>query len=202
MNQPAFPLNINQATRMHDDGMPCYWFYHKDSFPSDPPLVYRQLVCNAKSTIEVWDPHINVPHGPIPVSTPNDMRIFDNVQPRITIKILTQKGMTKGRTFMLSVESALKALVPATLDVRFGLRVIQKGAGMDNWIFHDRMLIIDSTDFYVVGSSIGWHLEPEGSTGIFRIRDEKTRIFMRQLFDSYWIQAKNCEIPVKNLHLI
>ncbi|MCW3467652.1 hypothetical protein [Chitinophaga nivalis] len=182
---------------MHDDGQPVYWFYHKESFPVDPPLLYQQLIAGAKSFIEIWNPYFNVPSG-----TPGDAIIFTSVQLQVTIKLLTQKGMTRGNPYLQAVENAMQIVIPASRQVRFGLRVVNKSnTTMENWWFHDRMLIIDKTNFYLVEAPIGHHISVQGSTGIYSVKDHATQSFMRQLFDIYWLQASNCEIAVKNLYL-
>lgn len=51
---------VNAALRMHECGQSEYWFYHKDTYPSDNPLMYQDLIDNATDEIIIWDPYFNV----------------------------------------------------------------------------------------------------------------------------------------------
>ena len=70
----------------------------------------------------------------------------------------------------------------------------------NGWIFHDRFLIIDECDVYLIGSSIGWHLSSQESTGVFRVKDQGTKDFIRSLYNEYWKQAIEYQIPVSFIH--
>lgn len=190
-NQP-----INTITRMHDDGIINYWFYHKESFPSDCPLKYRELVDKATSYIEIWDPYFNIIN--------NDHLILSSVKDNITIKILTLKGLPNGinSPYLIETLNKLKLLFSPDKNIRFGMRVINEGdaALFKNWFFHDRFLFIDQNDVYLVGSSIGYHLEAHLSTGIYMVNEFNTKQFIKSLFTAYWNKASKYEIPIKYLH--
>lgn len=195
MTQPIF-ITASSQTLMHED-QTGYCFYHKVSHPASPPTLYSQLISNASSTIEIWDPYFNA------AITPSDATIFASVKPMVSIKLLTQKGMRAGNPYLTEVATAIKAAILPSQNVRFGLRVVDKSnQGMVDWHFHDRMLIVDGTDFYLVGSSIGYHVTAQCSTGMFAVQDPVTQSFIRWLFDLYWAQAQNCEIPMKNVNLL
>lgn len=192
-----FPIDIaDPITRMHDDGVGNYWFYHKGSYPTDEPLLYRQILATASSYIEIWDPYFNVD------AANDDQEIFDLINPNITIKILTKKGLDGPRTYLTNVHNAMKIKIPQAMNVRFGLRVINKGDALNfgNWFFHDRFLIIDQSEVFIVSGSVGWHVKSLESTGIFKVDNNDTKIFIRSLFDEYWKIAASSEIPIQYLH--
>ena len=84
----VFPIDLpNVLNRMHECGVGNYWFYHKGSYPNDPPLHYQELLTTATTYIEIWDPHVNIGNGS------NDLEIFDNIPTDVTLKILTKKGL-------------------------------------------------------------------------------------------------------------
>ena len=186
-----FPKNTKiSSLRMHKKGN--YWFYHKESYPDDFPLKYIDLIKNATTYIEIFDPYFNI--------SKNDHDIFNDIQDGITIKILTLKGLT-GNSYFTNVLDAMRIKIPSSKNVRFGMRVINKGDldEKNKYSFHDRFLIIDQQDIYLVGSSIGHYLRPQQSTGIYKVVDTPSKLFIKEIFDEYWRIAMNNEIPIQFL---
>jgi len=192
-----FPIDsLNETLRMHECGTGNYWFYHKGSFPDCEPLYYKYLIKNANSYIEIWDPYFNVSNEP------GDQNIFDEIPKNITLKILTLKGLVRSQSYLTDVLNSLKIKIPASKNIRFGLRLYNLGddANQGNWFFHDRYLIIDQKDVYLIGSSVEWHIRSVGSTGIFKINNIETSQFIISIFNEYWKNALRHEIPVQFLH--
>lgn len=186
----------NTTLRMHECGQSEYWFYHKDTYPSDNPLMYQDLIDNANDEIIIWDPYFNV-------KPPNaDQNIFTNIKNDITIKILTLKGLDSTLSYLTDVHNVVKSIIAPAKDCRFGLRVINKGdlANQGGRFFHDRFLIIDSANVFLIGSSLGYHLKSEQSTGIFKISNPATRDFILSIFQKYWNSSNQHEIPLAYLH--
>ena len=188
--------SVNTALRMHECGQSEYWFYHKDSYPIDNPLMYQELIDNATAEIIIWDPYFNV-------KLPNtDQNIFSNIKNDITIKILTLKGLDSNLSYLSDVHNAIKSVIAPSKDCRFSLRVINKGdvANQGGRFFHDRFLIIDGVDVFFIGSSLGYHLKSEQSTGIFKVNNPDTRDFVLSIFQEYWNSSNQHEIPLTYLH--
>lgn len=186
----------NTTLRMHECGQDEYWFYHKSSYPSDNPLLYQVLIDNATDEIIIWDPYFNV-------KLPNaDQDIFANIKNNITIKILTLKGLDGTQSYLTSVHNAVKLAIAPAKDCRFGLRVINEGdvANQGGRFFHDRFLIIDKTDVYLIGSSLDYHLKSKQSTGIYKVSNPDTRDFILSIFKEYWNSSNQHEIPLAYLH--
>ena len=187
--------SLDGSTRMHLDGVSKYSFYHKDSHPANEPLLYKQIIQSATSKIEIFDPYFNVTGGN------RDCDIFDIINNNITIKILSKKGLTKNPTYLTDIQNALKIKINAIQMVRFGVRVINPGdTSHANWIFHDRFLIIDDSDVYLIGGSIGYHIKADTSTGIYKIENSETIYFIKSIYLEYWKIAATYEIPVQYLH--
>jgi hypothetical protein len=185
----------NAQLRMHECGQSEYWFYHKDSFPNDPPILYKQLIDNAHDEIIVWDPYFNV--------QPNvaDEQIFQNIRSDITIKILTCKGVDSENTYLTNVLNAMKTIISPDRDCRFGLRVVDKGdINQAGYQFHDRFLIIDNQEVYLIGSSLGYHVKEHLSTGIFKVLNADTKEFIKSIFKDYWDKSIQKQIPTAYLH--
>jgi len=187
---------VNTTLRMHECGQNEYWFYHKGTYPNDNPLLYQQLIDNATSEIIIWDPYFNV-------KSPNsDQDIFVNINDDITIKILSCKGLDGSQTYLTAVKDALKMVIPPVKNCRFGLRVINYGdiANQGARFFHDRFLIIDDSEVYLIGASVGYHIREEQSTGIFKVSNEGTKDFIKSIFRTYWHQSVQHQIPLTFLH--
>jgi hypothetical protein len=192
-----FPNSPIDATRrMHGEGNDKYWFFHHPDFQADPPLVYQQLIASATSHINVWDPYFNI-------SPPNrDYDIFYSVGQGITIQLLTQKGLSSTSTYFNDIADGLKLIIPRSKNTRLGIRAIDKGDTHQYfWQFHDRFLIIDQQQVFLIGSSVGNHLKPAHSTGIYRVTDPDTASFIVSLFDAYWNKAINHSYSNRFLHI-
>jgi len=186
----------NTALKMQECGQDQYWFYHKGSYPNDNPLLYQELVDNATNEIIIWDPYFNVKH-------PNaDQNIFANIRNNVTIKILTFKGLDRNQTYLTEVKDLLKTIIPPSKDCRFGLRVINTGdiANQGSRFFHDRFLIIDENNVFLVGSSVGYHIQSEQSTGIFKVYNTDTKEFIKSIFKHYWDNSTQHQIQLTYLH--
>lgn len=194
----VFPTtSLNPALRMHESSdTPDFWFYHKANYPTDCPAYYKQLIDAAGSHIEIWDPFFNVP----PDS--DDQNIFADIKDGLTIKILTMKKLVPLVPYLANAENAMKTIIPPAKNARFGLRVINRNdvTNQGGRFFHDRFLIIDQNNVFLVGSSVGYHVRSKMSTGIFKVTNSETIQFIRTLFDHYWNASSHHEIPIRFLH--
>ncbi|MBS1773971.1 MAG: hypothetical protein JST82_14025 [Bacteroidetes bacterium] len=194
----TFPSNsLDSLLRMHiSSDSPEYWFYHLGDYLLGNPTYYGQLIDNANSYIEIWDPYFNV-------DPPNsDQDVFRNIKDDVTIKILTIKKLSTSSNYLTDVENSLKSTITPSKNTRFGLRVINKSDAVNQGsrFFHDRFLIIDRSIVYLVGSSVGHHLSAKSSTGICKISNQETTSFILSLFDEYWRVSVNHHIPIRYLH--
>lgn len=179
----------NITLRMHECGQDEYWFYHKGSYPNDNPLLYQKLINNATNEIIIWDPYFNIK------SRNGDQDLFSNIKHNITIKILTYKGLDRNQQYLIDFQNAIKTIISPSKDARFGLRVINKSEPhtQGERFFHDRFLIIDNTDIYIIGSSIEYHLRFENalSTGIFKVSNIKRKNLLNQFLNTIGIIQQN-----------
>ena len=96
--------SLDSTIRMHTDGVDNYWFYHKDSFPNDAPDLYRRIISNAATYIEIWDPWL---------FAKVDSKFFSTVQHKVTIKILTTlKEKPDPKEYASDFWNALKLIIP------------------------------------------------------------------------------------------
>lgn len=111
-NSTPVPAGFN----MLDDGAGSYWFHHLPSFPRSNPRLYKEIISNAQSSIEIWDPYFH---------KQKDHLVFDSVHNNVAIKILTTKGLTgRHSNYMIDVYNDFQALIPAIKNVTFCIGVI------------------------------------------------------------------------------
>lgn len=173
-----------------------YYFYHMPDSPDNAPELYKHLLCRAISQIDIWDPYFNVSS----IDKPDDTSIFDSlVQSNIKVNILTIRQ--KKSDYFDSIKSKLLYVLPDNVDnISFYIRCIDSG-DIDNkkWQFHDRILIIDRTDVFLVGASIGYNISPHRSFGIYKIYDVNTMSFILNMFQQYWQQGVQNELTLTNI---
>jgi len=188
---PASTINAN--LKIHEDGFDRFWFYHKPSFPTDYPEIYQKLLSNAISDIEVWDPYFNTGQ--------NDQEVFALINPNVSIKILTLKALNGSDSYFHDVANDLKLVIPRSKNVRFAMRAVDKSDMTQfDWRFHDRFLIIDQLDVYLIGCSLAGHTTPHLSTGILKVAEIDTKMFIISIFREYWRVATNQEYTLRFLH--
>lgn len=175
-----------------------YYFYHKPDNLSNNPKLYAMLIQSATSYIDIWDPYFNIPHSS---AAKSDSRIFSDVSSNVEIRILTEKAYSKSSTYSEDLKNAISNQLPTgSTNIRLGARFIDPGHGKTkDWIFHDRYLICDRSEVYLVGASVSSHLDPHHSTGIYKVDDPNTIDFIIGLFNLYWTQAVANELPMTNI---
>lgn len=172
-----------------------YYFYHKKSFAHSPPQIYQSLIGRSTQEVCIWDPYFNITKGN------RDQDIFVNIGQDITIRILTLKGLFPLSTYFNDIANEIKLIVPSAKNTRLAMRAINTGNSLQaDWHFHDRFLIIDQQQIYIVGASLGWHIQVRYSTGIYHITDIETQVFIRSMFDEYWARATDFQYTLRYLH--
>ena len=143
-------------------------FYHFYDFglTDNPPKLYGGLLAGAKSSIRIWDPHYrNV-----------DKDLFSSIhQDGICIEVLTicQDGEDK-RDMNSFANEVLETIddgdVPVCKVWVYALmpRFFRKGSWTE---WHDRFLIIDDTDVYLIGASLDAHMRTSKSYGIYQMTE-------------------------------
>lgn len=188
---PSSATPVTTGFNMLDDGVSNYWFHHKPSFPGLNPLLYERIISNANRSIEIWDPYF---HATI------DNIIFSNVKDNITIKILSRKGLNgAGLNYMLDVRSSLQGVIPNSKNVNFCIGVIDiytKG----HWDFHDRFLIVDNIQVYIIGASLEYNHLSKKSSGIYKIQNEDTCNFIISQFNNHWVETSKHPSSIQLLH--
>lgn len=155
--------SVNGSTNFVDGK---YYHFYDFGLTNNPPKLYGDLLAGAKSSIRIWDPHyLNV-----------DSDLFTSIHhDGICIEILTicQNGEDKNEMNDFA-NKVLEAIDDA--DVQecklwvYALmpKLYRKGI-WNEW--HDRFLIIDDTDVFLVGASLDAHMRTRKSYGIYQLTE-------------------------------
>jgi hypothetical protein len=114
---------------------------------------------------------------------------------------LAIKGLNGSDAYFQNVAADLRLVIPRSKNVRFAMRAIDKSdMAQDAWLFHDRILILDRSEVYLIGCSLGGHVTGHLSTGIYKVTDLDTTAFIISVFQEYWRNATNNEYTLRFLH--
>lgn len=190
---PSNTTPVPAGYNMFDDGDNTYWFHHIPSFPGAEPLLYKDIISKANSSIEIWDPYFN---------KNKDHVVFDSVNNNVAIKILTSKGLSGHHAnYMTEVFNDVYTLIPASKNVSFCIGVINLSDSVKkSWDFHDRFLIIDNTEAYLIGASVEHNYKSKLSSGIYKISNANTISFIISQFNNHWAQTVKLPSTLQLLH--
>ena len=144
-----------------------YYFYDRLRMTKNSqPLLYQQLLTAAKKSIIIWDPHSHKCKGDI----------FQEIQQdNIYIEILTicRPGENKVeiQDFANTILKAIDEKKVPKCQVKI-YALMSKELRKTKWAeWHDRFLIIDEKDVYMVGASLDGHESSNKSHGICRLTE-------------------------------
>lgn len=159
-----------------------YFFYDADAQSSQPPTLYQEILATAKTSIVICDPHYN----------PEDKSIFESVkQNGIDIRILTSetdslRNENELKTFVDNIYHVLKKDNDLT-KFSICIQSFYVQSGKNNLkLWHDRFLIIDDTNVYLIGSSMQYQREIRKSFGICKIVDKDDIKIISQKVSAYF----------------
>lgn len=152
-----------------------YAHYLRDSATKPAPTYYKALLEGATRKVIIWDPYFNQ----------NDTEIFSWLKNTVDVTVLSSKSaMHTG--YLQDLVDNTKLQLPNTLR---GSCVFTFGYidtcryGADMWKSHDRYLIIDDIDYYLIGSSVSYHREAHQSTGIYQVTEQRDKDVIQDAFD-------------------
>lgn len=169
------------------------YFLKKDyNVTGAAPSFYKDIISIAKSRIQILDPYFHV----------GDADIFSGITSRLDIEIVTMVSL-RGlhASYLTDTVSAIESVLAGnshkpntsikicTIPDHNSPNLSPEHAIYEEWRFHDRMLIIDDKYFYLVGSSVEYHLNLKSSTGIYEVYHVDDKNLMRLKFDAIKSQA-------------
>ena len=174
-----------------------YSFYLRKTGVTAPPLMYANLIASATSKIIVWDPYIHEA----------DMQIFSNLTHGVDITLLTLGSFQSWPQKISNIVTRIKQSVPDVFKATTSLSALYINKDIhgrhqdDSWLFHDRFLIIDDSDFYIIGSSVGYHITATQSTGIMEMSSDRDKDIILDAYIETYNRAVSdgCQDNLQNL---
>ena len=146
-----------------------YEFY---TFPNDPPQFYQEKLLKATESIEIWDPYFDIASA----------KLFEVVEQNgIKINILTRYLCDKQIDASCKIQEFKDAIIKALRkhSVRdYHLSIKCNYCDFQAKVWHDRYLIIDNKDVYLVGTSIKEMINPRKSFGMYHVDNELDSAFI------------------------
>lgn len=144
------------------------------------PGHYQSLLKGAKQTIAVWDPHYHQ----------CDCSVFSDIdQDGIYVEILTTCECSENKddmdVFAGKVLDAIDTTDVPNCEVRvyaLAPRVLRQKWGTE---WHDRFLIIDSKEVYLVGASLDSHENSKRSYGIYQLTETEDKNIVIDAYKAY-----------------
>ena len=185
-------VRINKLAEFDEDNMEhgkYYAFFHRPRYQALPPRWYERLLDSAQRSVDIWDPYFNYNTN----YNDNDCRIFKHLKNSVKFRYLMVEddGKFEGKvsTWEPVIANMIAPALKPGMDVTFAYISPNTDFGA-KWEFHDRFLIIDDDRFFLVGSSVGYHLSSKASTGIFELTEDEDKSLVKDLFDMYWEFAR------------
>lgn len=151
-----------------------YHFYDSNKNPY-PPSYYQYLLSTAKKSIKIWDPYWSDP-----------TQLFSNVkQNNIQIDFVCSIGLENVKIMSDIADRKAKQIIRADIDKLSNILVKQGVTGfkinVHNYVcyknkpqlWHDRYLILDDSEVYIVGASINMLTERNRSYGIVKVENKE-----------------------------
>lgn len=161
-----------------------YAFYDHSVQRSNGPKMYADLLGSAQGSIIIWDPYFNK-------SQTNDYLLFGNIKCPVEIYYLTNGSKSENCRIVNEKAQLLWDNIPMAVRDKCTLHFafVTKDVS-DDYIFHDRWLIIDDSRYFLVGGSINYHSGiPTCSTGIYEVMDDKDQQLIKNKFDKFYQHA-------------
>lgn len=174
--------SVNGSTNFVDGK---YYHFYDYGLTDGKPLLYRQLLANAKKSIMIWDPHYsNV-----------DVELFSDIhQDGIYIEVLTicEAGEAKSDMDAFAeeiVNSLDEKLTTCVVNVIALIPKFQRRVPWTEW--HDRYLIIDGYKVYLVGASLDAQNNTSKSFGIYQLTEADDINLVLKSYEAYRWSVKD-----------
>lgn len=173
-----------------DQGTNYYFF---DNRMEETPNLYKQLLAVATEYIQIWDPFYD---------EDKDAVLFEDVTAeKMDIEILTtQDKRPSNRTAQEFADNILNAIPKEqTPKCKVIVRSFAKNARNRKNdlipLWHDRYLIIDKTEVFLIGPSMTSQVETKRSFGFYRLNDVEDIKVVKKYFESYRNELTSSQYP-------
>lgn len=172
------PVSDNMEHGLH------YAFYDHSDKKSDGPKMYAELLRSAQNSIRIWDPYFNK-------SGASDHLLFGYIKNPVEIYYLTNGTKVENCRIAREKAQLLWDNVPVAVRDKSTLHFafVTKDVN-DDYMFHDRWLILDDSRYFLVGGSINYHAgTPTCSTGIYEVMDDEDQQLISKKFNKFYQHA-------------
>ena len=166
-------------------------YYTPDHFNSftntfEKPLMYQELIASAQHSVKIWDPYVHNDSN-------QEALVMQYVQNTIELTfLLPYSGQNKQR--LTDIAEFFYNKIPAAYQdgsiVRFAYIDNDLRDNKIRYALHDRFLIIDDARFFIIASSITYHLQGASAgaaiTGIYEVTDPADKDIIRRKFEDYY----------------
>ena len=159
-----------------------YFIFINDGTKTEGPELYGNLIASAQKKIIVWDPYLY--HL--------DMELMKHIRYPISLIILTSGSAQKWNQKRDSLINELKRHVSSSLksDVSVQIGYIDTDThGTSKWNCHDRFLMIDDSEYFLIGSSMAHHRSLLSSTGILHVEHSEDKELINKAFYKVYNEA-------------
>lgn len=144
------------------------------------PLLYQQMLAEAKDSIVIWDPHYHECKG----------TVFSRIQQNnIRIEILTicenEERKSDIKDFARNILKAIDGKKVPKCQVTIHALMPRKLRKTKWTEWHDRFLIIDNKDVYLVGASLDGHESSSKSHGICQLTETEDINLVIDAYNAY-----------------
>lgn len=146
-----------------------YEFY---TFHNDPPQFYQKKLLKATKSIEIWDPYFDKESAVL---------FKDITQNGIQISVLTRYPCDNKEDAVYHIKEFKDEIIKALRNhsvSNYHLSIKCNYCNDHAKIWHDRYLIIDKKDVYLVGTSIKEMMNPKKSFGMYYVDNELDSAFI------------------------
>lgn len=166
-----------------------YAFY--DARMKRTPDYYQKILATATKTIQIWETH----------SKPEeDWKVFSEVTcPQIDITILTicDKDMKTEEQVRQLANNIIDNLNDEVKICTLIVFAFHYNCIFDDILWHDRFLIIDDNDYYLVGPSMNNQVGSDTSFGIHYLSKTSDRDLLKKKLDSFLPLTGSSKLRIK-----
>lgn len=185
----SVPLTADAVTPPAFEYGEDYAFY--DARTQRPPDYYQKILATATKTIQIWETH----------SKPEeDWKVFSEVTcPQIDITILSicDKDLNDEVAVRLLANNIVNNLNNAVKTCVLTIFAFRRFCIYDDLMWHDRFLVIDDTDYYLVGPSMNNQVGSDTSFGIHYLSKKTDRDLLKKKLDSFFPLTGNASLRFK-----
>lgn len=169
-------------------------YYFFDNRKEEVPNLYKQLLAAATDHIQIWDPYYD---------ENKDAELFEDVKANIMdIEILTTQEHhgCNSRTAQELADNILNAIPKENTPkckviVRSFANGAKNRANLPIPLWHDRYLIIDKTEVFLIGPSLTSQVETKRSFGFFRLNLTDDIKVVKKYFEEYRNELTSSQYP-------